>query len=72
MKLNGLNIKTFLRIGSALIILGLVVEIISLLWLHPLAFVLFAFVGTSLIGLGIIVYLSSLVFAANSPAGNRG
>ena len=72
MKLSGLSINAFLRIGRALIILGLVIEIISLLWIHPLAFVLFAFVGASLIGLGILVYLSSLVFAASSPAGSRG
>jgi hypothetical protein len=54
-----------------LIILGLLVEIVSLLWFHPLAFVLFAFVGASLIGVGILAYLASLVFAASPRAENR-
>jgi phage shock protein PspC (stress-responsive transcriptional regulator) len=48
------------------------VEIVSLLWFHPLSFVLFAFVGATLIGLGILVYLASLVFAASAPNENRG
>ena len=62
----------FLRISSALIILGLLVEIVSLLWFHPLSFVLFAFVGATLIGSGILVYLVSLVLVATSPTGNGG
>jgi len=65
-----LGIHLLLRVASGLIVLGLLVEIASLLWFHPLAFVLFAFVGAVLIGLGILVYLASLVFAA-PPAGNR-
>jgi hypothetical protein len=46
------------------VILGLLLEIVSLLWFHPLSFVLFAFVAAGLIGLGILVYLVSLVFVA--------
>jgi hypothetical protein len=72
MKLGGLGIQSFLRISSILIILGLIVEIISLWGIHPLAFVLFAFVGATLIGLGILVYLASLVFAVSPPRENRG
>lgn len=72
MKLRAIGIKQFFRVSSALIILGLVAEIVSLLWFHPLAFVLFAFVGASLIGLGILVYLVSLVFAVLPSAGTRG
>jgi len=72
MKLGGLGLPTLLRIASVLIIVGLVVEIVSLCWIHPLAFVLFAFVGASLIGIGILVYLASLVFAASPSAENRG
>lgn len=66
MKLSPIRIARLLRIASGLIVLGLVVEIVSLLWFHPLAFVLFAFVGIALIGLGIVVYLASLVFAVPS------
>jgi hypothetical protein len=65
------GIKRFIRISSTLIVLGLLVEMVSLLWFHPLSFVLFAFVGVTLIGLGILVYLASLVFAANPPVSLR-
>jgi len=63
MKLPSIGIQRFLQASSVLIILGLLVEVVSLLWFHPLAFVLFAFVGAFLIGLGILVYLASLAFA---------
>ena len=72
MKLRAIGIRRFLQVSSSLIILGLLVEIVSLLWFHPLSFVLFIFVGVTLIGLGIVVYLISLVFAVSSPAENRG
>jgi len=72
MKLRVIGIRRFLQVSSSLVILGLLVEIVSLLWIHPLAFVLFAFVGASLIGLGILVYLASLVFAVSPPAEDRG
>lgn len=72
MRLGELGFQKFLRTACVLIILGLVVEMISLGWVHPLAFVLFAFVGASLIGLGILVYLASLVFAVTPSSENRG
>ena len=68
MKLSQIGIQRLLRIASVLVILGLGLEIISLLWFHPLSFVLFAFIAASLIGLEILVYLASLVFAV-SPLG---
>ena len=72
MKLRVNGIRRFLQVSSGLIILGLLVEIVSLLWFHPLSFVLFVFVGVILMGLGIVVYLLSLVFAVSPPAENRG
>ena len=72
MKLPVIGIPRFLQVSSGLIILGLLVEIVSLLWFHPLSFVLFIFVGVVLMGLGIAVYLLSLVFAVSPPAENRG
>ena len=71
MTLSDLGMQRLLRISSALIVIGLAVEIISLLWFHPLSFVLFAFVGASLIGLGILTFLVSLVFPGSAPAPNR-
>jgi hypothetical protein len=71
MKLNTIGIGGFFRVSSALVIVGLLLEIVSLLWFSPLSFVLFAFVAASLIGLGILVYLTSLVFAAVPASENR-
>jgi hypothetical protein len=71
MKLSQIGIRRLLRISSGLVIAGLVLEIVSLLWFHPLSFVLFAFVAATLIGLGILVYLASLVFAGAPSVENR-
>jgi len=72
MKLREIGIRRFLQVASSLIILGLLVEIVSLLWIHPLSFVLFTFVGATLMGLGIVVYLVSLVLAVPSSIESRG
>jgi hypothetical protein len=72
MNLHPMGEQTLLRVASSLIILGLLVEVVTLLWFHPLAFVLFTFVGVLLIGLGILVYLGSLVFGVIPSAGKRG
>jgi hypothetical protein len=57
--------QKFLRVSSALILVGLMAEVASLLWFHPLAFVLFVFVGASLMAIGMLLYLLSLVFVAS-------
>jgi hypothetical protein len=72
MKFGGLGIQTFIRVASVLIILGAAVELVSLRWVHPLAFVLFAFVAVSWIGLGILIYLASLVLAVSTTGENAG
>ncbi len=72
MKLSALGMQRLLRIASGLIVLGLGAEIVSLLWFHPLSFVLFAFVAASLIALGILVFLASLVFVASPPVDDNG
>jgi hypothetical protein len=69
MNLRGIGMQRYLQVSGILIILGLLVELASLLWFHPLAFVLFAFVGASMMGLGMIVYLASIVFVATPPKG---
>jgi hypothetical protein len=71
MKISQIGIGRLLQVSSFLVIVGLALEIVSLLWFHPLSFVLFAFLAASLIGLGILVYLVSLVFIAVPPAANR-
>jgi hypothetical protein len=71
MKISEIGVGRLLRVSSVLVIVGLLLEIVSLLWFHPLSFVLFAFLAASLIGLGILVYLVSLVLVAPSSAANR-
>jgi hypothetical protein len=70
MKPSELGIRRLLQVSSALVIVGLLLEIVSLLWFHPLSFVLFAFVGATFVGLGILVYLVSLVFVVTPSANN--
>jgi hypothetical protein len=71
MKLSQKAVWRLLQVSSAFVIVGLALEIVSLLWFHPLSFVLFAFVAASLIGLGVLVYLASVVFAGASSADTR-
>jgi hypothetical protein len=49
-----------LRISAVLILIGLVIELFSLTWTHPLSFMLFLFLGGLLMAAGIIIYLISL------------
>lgn len=50
-----------LRIAGVLIVVGLIVEALSLIWNHPLSFVAFLGVGGFLLFLGVVVYLTALV-----------
>ena len=61
MSLSELGIERALRVSGILLILGLAVDVVSLLWEKPLAFLLFAGVGGLFTVLGIALYLSSLV-----------
>lgn len=53
-----------LKFSGWLIIAGLAVEVISLFWSRPLAFLLFVFAGGVLLAVGIVIYLYSLVSEA--------
>lgn len=55
-----------LRVSGILIVLGLLVEALSLMRIHPLAFLAFLFVGGGLLVAGIAIYLYSLV-SVGSP-----
>jgi hypothetical protein len=56
-----------LRVSGILIVLGLVVEALSLIRIHPLAFLGFMFVGGGLLVAGIAIYLYSLVSVTSRP-----
>jgi hypothetical protein len=49
-----------LRISGILIILGLLVEALSLIRIHPLSFLGFMFIGGGLLAAGVVTYLYSL------------
>jgi hypothetical protein len=56
-----------LRISGVLLVLGLCTEAISLLWVHPIAFIAFFVVGGTSLGAGVLLFLYSIVFFRSSP-----
>jgi hypothetical protein len=61
MKITDINLAQRLRIAGILIVLGLVVELLTLAWNNPISFIVFLGVGGLLMFLGIVLYLWSLV-----------
>ncbi len=57
-----------LRFAGAFIILGLMVQALSLLWNHPLSFIAFVILGGLFQVIGIALYLLTLVNIADTPA----
>ena len=57
-----------LRISGLLVIVGLVIELISLRWSHPTAFLFFVIAGGLFMGAGMFLYLVSLVTADRMAA----
>lgn len=60
------HIHRRLRVSGVLIILGLSVELLSLIRIHPLAFMVFLSVGGGLLAAGVVLYLHSLVSVAHT------
>jgi hypothetical protein len=58
------RVTRYLRISGVLIILGLLVEALSLIRIHPLSFLAFMFIGGGLLAAGVVTYLYSLVAVA--------
>ena len=50
-----------LRLFGTFIVAGLLLEMFSLMWVHPLAFVLFVVVGCGCLFIGMVGYLYSIV-----------
>lgn len=57
-----------LRISGVLVILGLVVEALSLLWNTAFSFMSFIVIGGLFFASGILLFLYSLVSAKTSPS----
>lgn len=56
-----------LRLSGLLVILGLIVELVTLFWSHPTAFLVFLGLGGLLVGAGVLLYLFSIVTYPSAP-----
>ncbi len=62
-----MNIEAKLRRAGLIVALGLLLQFLSLLPLHPLAFIAFVGLGVPVMAAGVILYLLSLVHHAEAP-----
>jgi predicted membrane channel-forming protein YqfA (hemolysin III family) len=62
----GDKIAPRLRISGALISLGLLIEVFTLSWNNPVAFLVFLGIGGLFLAVGIVFYLLSLVSPSRS------
>jgi hypothetical protein len=60
------RIERRIKWAGLMIALGLIVQVLTFAWIHPLAFLAFLVLGCPLVGAGVLLYLYSLV-AAGSP-----
>ena len=51
-----------LRWAGILIGIGLVIQLATFIWIHPLAFIAFAVISCPLVAAGVLLFLYSLVF----------
>jgi hypothetical protein len=51
------------RIAGVFVLLGLVVEGLSLMWNHPLSFIAFLSIGGLLLAAGVVTYLMMLLLS---------
>jgi hypothetical protein len=61
MNMQQMRIERKIRIAGVLLLIGLLVELVTLRWSHPTAFLFFLLLGGGLIVLGISIYLLSVV-----------
>jgi TRAP-type C4-dicarboxylate transport system permease small subunit len=61
-----MKIERRLQVSGILVITGLIVELATLRWSHPTAFLSFIFFGGALMAAGILFYLYSLVATGNN------
>ncbi|MEP7341392.1 MAG: hypothetical protein ABI977_26920 [Acidobacteriota bacterium] len=61
MKNHLTRLEKRLRVAGSLILAGLLVELVTLKWSHPTAFLFFLLLGGSLMVIGVLFYLYSLV-----------
>jgi hypothetical protein len=59
--MNSTLMERRVKISAALVLVGLLIELLALRWSHPTAFLAFAMIGIPFVGAGILVFLYSLV-----------
>ena len=63
---RGPVIESRLRLASLLVSLGLLILLLTLVKIHPLAFVAFTIIGLPLVAAGVLVFLYSIVVHGES------
>ena len=58
---EGSVLQSRLRLAGLLLIVGLLVQVVTLYWSNPTAFIAFAVFGMGLVGLGMLVTLHAIV-----------
>ena len=66
--LSGKPLERRLQFAGSLLILGLLIEAISVVWTRPIAFVVFLGLGGLLFAAGILLYLYSLIRVNADPS----
>ena len=61
-----MNIETKLRRASLIVAAGLFLQLLSLIPLHPLAFIAFVGLGVPVMAVGVVFFLLSLVHHSES------
>jgi len=70
MKLTQMGVQRAMQFSGVLILVGLLTEIVTLVWEKPLAFLVFVGIGGGLVIAGILVYLYSLVAGGSGTVGS--
>lgn len=58
-----------LRLSGLLVSLGLIIEVITMLWSHPTAFLAFLLLGGSCVAAGVLLYLFAILSSSSPPQG---
>ena len=56
-----ITIERRIRWSGILIVMGLLLQMLTLLWTHPLAFMCFLMIGCPLVAAGMLLFFYSLV-----------
>lgn len=64
-------IERRVRLAGVLVCLGLLIQLLTLIRIHPLAFVAFILIGCPLVAAGLILYLYSIVSHAEERKETR-